>query len=123
MLFKKSIPGVVTSELISKNNILNDVLEIRRRGDYVPDYNKPKLYQEYSLKDKNGVEISKNIILSQDRSDDYKGDIDKWLRGIHTSHKEDSDNRLIRIKEEESRSYLFKEINSNYIMGKMMKAY
>ena len=47
--------------------------------------------------------------------------MDKWLETIHISHREESNARVLRLKEEEDRIFLFKEINSNYIMSKMMK--
>jgi hypothetical protein len=123
MFFKKPTPEVVTNNNISKNNILNDVLEIRRRGDYVPDYNKPKLYQEYVLEGVDGLEVSKDIFLSQERPEDCPSDMDKWLETIHLSHREESNSRVLRLKEERDRVFLFKEINSKYIMSKMMKVY
>ena len=41
-------------------SLLDDILRIRRSGDYVPNYNRQRLHTEYQLIKKDGSVISEN---------------------------------------------------------------
>lgn len=80
------------------DRLLSDIRSIRTKGDYIPNYNKPKKYTDYRLKRNvwelvkfqlcyiEQVEVSANVITSCERAEDFGGDVEKWLKTIHSSY-------------------------------------
>lgn len=103
----------------SKNHI-DDVLHIRRYGDYVPDYNKPKLYTEYKLV-QDGVEISGSLVTSCKRPVDFGDDYGLWLNTIHSENRKEQERKEMEQLQELDRKEFFKDVVSPYFMNKMTK--
>lgn len=79
--------------------LLNDIRAIRTKGDYVPDYNKPKKYTDYKLKRKvweflsekneyvylGEAQVTANTITTQKRPVEFGSDIEAWFKSIRKS--------------------------------------
>ena len=106
----------------SAKKILEDVLIIRRRGDYEPDYNKPKLYQNYDLCYKDTEEVvKKGSTVTCERPKDCPIGLHTWLRYIHNAHRKEVLLKTLSKEKEKYRSEFFQTIAADYIMKKMLK--
>lgn len=115
---QKTIKRLV--EGAKNRNLLDDVLHIRRHGDYIPNYNKPKLYTEYKLI-QDGVEVSGALVTSCKRPVDFGDDYGLWLNTIHIENKKEQERKEMEQLQEQHRKEFFKDVVSPYFMNKMTK--
>ena len=106
--------------------LLERIEAIRTNSNYIPDYNRPKLYTDVSITYlDNGVEkpISMNTRLACERPIDFNNDIKAWKKITRLEHKKEINQKK---KDEETKTELDKTIKKDfgsYIMKKMSEVY
>lgn len=93
LLAEEQLENVLRED--KRQRFIDDIISIRRSGDYFPDYNKPKKYTEYNIVyEVDGVEksISYETKISCERPQDFVGTdgsvvnaASKWYESIHES--------------------------------------
>jgi len=81
-------------------NLIKDIQSIRRNGNYVPDYNKPKLYMDYLLMD-NGKIITSATLVAQNRPQDFGNDVSAWFNAIREEGKKAEENKKLKALQQE----------------------
>lgn len=95
-------------------NLMDDLITIRRLGDYVPDYNKPRLYTEFELV--YGDKVVTGNIITMPRPIDFKNDYEKWINAV----REDNANEELNRKQKQEAYELFlikRKENFNKVMN------
>ncbi len=103
---------------------MDDILRIRRSGDYIPDYNRPRLYTDYQLiriDDSTEVVVSMNTITSCARPVDFGSDLEKWIVSIRKEHTNMVEMKRIKKLQDIQRKEVIDNQFSPYVMRQMME--
>lgn len=103
-----------------RQRFIDDILSIRRSGDYVPDYNKPKKYIN-ELPD-----ISVKIYTKCQRPQDFVGEdgslinaCSTWFESIKTSHMKELEDKYFKELQKLDRENVMSDIE-DAIIKKML---
>lgn len=89
-----------------RQRFIADILSIRRSGDYVPDYNKPKKFIDYNLvqiKDFEVIPITGETYTSCERPQDFTGEdgsitnaYGAWFAHIQAEHAKEVEEKHLK---------------------------
>lgn len=102
-------------------SLLDDILRIRRSGDYVPNYNRPRLYTDFQLINNKGELINMNTITTCPRPVDFGTDLEKWLLAIRKDNAETAELKRMKKLQDIQRREVFENQFSPQIMKKMLE--
>ena len=102
-------------------SLLDDILRIRRSGDYVPNYNRPRLYTDFQLINNKGELINMNTITTCPRPVDFGTDLEKWILSIRKDNAETAELKRMKKLQDIQRREVFKNQFSPQIMKKMLE--
>lgn len=105
-------------------NLIRDIEAIRHSGNYIPDYNKPKLYMDYVLIVDFTFEkksITSTTLIGADRPQDFGNDIQAWFKSIQQDNKNSVEERRILALQKEQRQLVLEEEFAPLIMNRFLK--
>ena len=105
-------------------NLMDDILRIRRSGDYIPNYNRPRLYTDYQLIRTDGlaeVVVGMNTITSCSRPVDFGSDLEKWIVSIRKEHTRMVEMKRLKKLQDIQRKEVIENQFSPHVMKKMME--
>lgn len=76
---------------VKKERLVEDIIAIRRSGDYIPDYNKPQVFLEYDFFYEEFYTVKRlatNVILKCHRTETFEN-ANEWLAKIQAEHKKE----------------------------------
>lgn len=102
-------------------SLLDDILRIRRSGDYVPNYNRQRLHTEYQLIKKDGSVINMDVITTCPRPVDFGTDLEKWLFSIHKENADTVELKRLKKLQDIQRREVFETQFSPQLMERFLK--
>lgn len=102
-------------------SLLDDILRIRRSGDYIPNYNRPRLYTDFQLINNKGELINMNTITTCPRPIDFGSDLEKWLLSIRKDNADTAELKRIKKLQEAQRKDFFENVVSPQLMERFLK--
>jgi hypothetical protein len=89
--------------------LLERIKAIRTNSYFVPDYDKPKVFTEVVIMYKENPNdefkpINHNVVLTQQRPEDFGNDIKAWKKFMNRDHKKATTPEMLKQKEEQFQS-------------------